>query len=201
MNTIKCQIKNGRSSTYPFRKLLSQEGFQWKRTGKKTGLWEKDCTQYELRKYKRFCKNHSLKFLECDPQYMRSSNYRSLFFKQSRPDRGDKYRCVYCGKLLYSDHVTVDHIIPVNKVLRSNQKKKYRKYLKWIGASNVNDMKNLAPACSSCNLKKSDSGGLWILRGFLGRHFAYWTFIRSLKLIFSLVIISGLISLFSFYLS
>lgn len=199
MNTVKCQIKNGRRSTYNFRKTLSKAGFQWKRTGKKSGLWEKDCTKNEARKYQRFCSKHALVFVECDPQYMRSSNYRSLFFKQSRPDRGDKYRCVYCGKLLYSDRITVDHIIPVNKVLRSNKKKKYRKYLKMIGASSVNDIKNLAPSCSSCNLKKSDHGGLWIVRGFLGRHFTYWTIIRSIKTIMMIVLLSGLYNMYSFY--
>jgi 5-methylcytosine-specific restriction endonuclease McrA len=171
-----CQICNGKNSTYDYRKQIKNYGFQWK-----GNLWEKDCSTQEIIRYRKFCRRKNLSFLECDPKYTRSANYRKNFFDANEPDRGDKYRCVYCGKLFRSSQITVDHLIPVNKVLRDKNKKKYRRYLKILGANSVNDTKNLVPACRKCNSKKSDHVDTWVIKGLLGKSFFLWTMRRAVK--------------------
>ena len=49
--------------------------------------------------------------------YERSNDYRQQFFKANKPLFGKNiYQCAYCGKLKRKKNITVDHVIPVNKV-------------------------------------------------------------------------------------
>ncbi|MBR2175399.1 MAG: HNH endonuclease [Clostridia bacterium] len=121
----------------------------------------------ELKKIKRFCRFRPLKVSISDDSMERSTTYRYRFFCHNRGIAGrGMYLCAYCGKLLRKDKVCVDHIIPV---YLANSRKKYRKALERRGIPTVNDIRNLASSCASCNGRKGASGGLWILRGRFGR--------------------------------
>lgn len=100
-------------------------------------------------------------------EYERAANYRQIFFLRTQ----GPYRCRYCNKKLAKNRIYVDHIIPVAKV----QKNIFARILLRIeGCREVNDIRNLAPACSSCNSQKSDKIGLWPLRAWLGKYRFYW---------------------------
>lgn len=108
--------------------------------------------------------------------------YRSVFLKNNPGLFGKFYFCVYCGKPLTRKSMQVDHHIAVNRVKLNPLYKAYfnianavtnlfgklvhgKKYKKNVG---VNVSYNLVPACARCNNKKSDNGGLWIIRGMIG---------------------------------
>lgn len=55
----------------------------------------------------------------------------------------DNYKCKYCGS---TENLTVDHIIPVAKVIYGD-----------ISPAIINSRENLQTLCSSCNSKKSCS--------------------------------------------
>ena len=59
--------------------------------------------------------------------------------------------------LLFSIILTVDHVIPIQKVQQSDF---YKNLLVTCGIDSVNDPKNLAPACEKCNKKKAVSFSL-----------------------------------------
>lgn len=120
-------------------------------------------------------------------EYERASNYRNVFFSRTH----GPYRCRYCNKKLDKSAVFVDHIIPVSKCQKTSAA---RMLLSINNCSNVNDIKNLAPACKRCNLKKSDKMGLWIIRGFLGRYKWYWALLYVLSFIFIAFSIIGIIA-------
>ena len=82
-----------------------------------------------------------------------------------------KYRCAYCGKLFEEHNITVDHIYPVAKMVSSED---VRNDAAKHGIMETNDLNNLVAACKSCNEKKSDKMGLWILRGLFGRKESNW---------------------------
>lgn len=103
-------------------------------------------------------------------QYTRSSNYREVFLA-AEPG---PWRCRYCHKRLHEGMLTVDHIVPVAAASRSNLA---RKALTRMGAESVNDIANLAPACPGCNSRKGSKGGLWIVRGVLGKESWYWVLV------------------------
>lgn len=104
--------------------------------------------------------------------YERSNDYRQQFFKANKPLFGKNiYQCAYCGKLKRRKSITVDHVIPINKVKRRG----FGRFLMRIsGISDINDTKNLVAACGKCNRKKTDKIGLWPLRGLIGKHFVCW---------------------------
>lgn len=112
-----------------------------------------------------------------DDKYERSTNYRRIFLKNNKGVfHSGNYLCSYCGKLITPQKMTVDHLIPINKVRR----RKIPRLIMWLrGIKNINDLNNLVPSCSSCNSQKSDKMGLWIIRGDIGKHPWYWIFKRS----------------------
>lgn len=109
----------------------------------------------------------------------RSATYRKNFFAVNRPVKQNKYRCVYCGMLFPKSKITVDHLYPVSQAKKSVL---LRSYLRMRGYKNINDIKNLVPACEKCNKSKGKKGGIWIIRGTLGRHEKYW---RIRKIIYA----------------
>lgn len=121
---------------------------------------------------------------ECYPvEYERASNYRQIFFSRT----SGPYTCRYCNKKLQKNQIYVDHIIPVSKA----QKKHYARIILSVRhCTNVNDIKNLAPACKNCNLKKSDKMGLWVIRGWLGKYRLYW--IMQKMLIFLCIVLMAM---------
>lgn len=124
-------------------------------------------------------------------EYSRSTDYRYQFFRTHRPDdKKGRYRCVYCGRLFKAKDITVDHLIPVHAAEYS---KRIRRKIKRLGYKDINDVRNLVPACMRCNRKKSSRMGLWIIRGKLGQKKKYWTFVRIARGVFTIIIIGLLL--------
>lgn len=123
-------------------------------------------------------------------EYSRSADYRYQFFKTHRPDdKKGRYRCVYCGRMFKAKDVTVDHLIPV---YAAESNRRIQRKIKRLGYKNINDTKNLVPACMSCNKRKSSRMGLWILRGRLGQKKNFWKFVHFTRAVI-VVIVVGLI--------
>lgn len=118
-------------------------------------------------------------------EYNRSTNYRRIFLA-SRPDQ-EEFRCCYCGRTYPRSAITVDHIVPVAGV-KTNYSS--RIWLKLKGCDNVNDVKNLVPACRRCNEKKGSSSSLiYTLRATYGESRLYWIIARSVHLVLALAIV------------
>ena len=122
----------------------------------------------ELKKVRKYCLRHFLRFTMTDVSMFRDSSYRARFFRENKGifGKGNYYLCAYCGRLLNKDKVRVDHIIPVYLAIHSQR---HKRMLALRGIHNVNAAANLAPSCAACNGKKGSSGGLWIPRGYFGR--------------------------------
>lgn len=88
---------------------------------------------------------------------IRSETYRTDFIRHNPPKHG-LYFCVYCGRPIKKEKMQVDHIIAIHLA------RKNRLYRSLIH-EDINELSNLAPACRKCNRRKSDKGGLWVLRG------------------------------------
>ena len=113
----------------------------------------------------------------------RSANYRCNFFKANKGLRGHRkhYHCSYCGRIKKKDDITVDHLIPVNKVLKGCHKRFWKMVLRLNGINDINDTRNLVPACRKCNSRKGANTGIWIIRGLIGRHFGFWCIEKPVK--------------------
>lgn len=146
-------------------------GFAYKRTGKYAYHWEATLGADELREAAKLAKQDGFVLRATPIEYTRSSGYRKEFLAA---DPGP-HRCRYCRRKLDDNTLTVDHLVSVGS---AKQSWFARWMLRAAGAANVNDVKNLVPACGRCNRRKAAKGGLWILRGVLGRYRAYWVALR-----------------------
>ena len=54
--------------------------------------------------------------------------------------------------------------------------------MRLIGIDNVNDVRNLAPACRKCNIKKGRKAGIWIVKAIVGKYEIYWIIRRLLQM-------------------
>ncbi len=120
-----------------------------------------------------------------ETKWDRGLNYRSDFLKTNKGLFGCIYLCAYCGRPMGRKKMQVDHHIAINHVKNNPLYKLYfglhniatnlvsrvkclmtgAKYSRQTG---VNVSYNLLPACPKCNNKKSDKGGMWIIRGYIG---------------------------------
>ena len=128
----------------------------------------------------RQARKHHIRYRAYQECYARSSGYRSAFFREN----GEKNHCRYCGKRLTKSSTFVDHVIPVAK---AKSDKWARFLLKIRGINNVNDVRNLVPACYRCNKRKGTKMGLWVLRGWIGMP----KFFIAIRTIFYLAIVIG----------
>lgn len=120
-------------------------------------------------------------------KYQRSTDYRRQFLRHNKGIfGGGNFFCSYCGKILTPQKMTVDHLIPINKVKKIGIA---RLIMKIRGIHNINDVNNLIPSCNRCNSRKSDKMGFWIIRGDVGKHYWYWILKRSLILAVAIVLI------------
>lgn len=132
------------------------------------------------------CRRFKLKYRINDSFSERSQNYRDTFFKRYRPAIGDRYFCAYCGRLVSSNAITVDHLYPVGAVKRNIQ---LQKKLRRKGIKNINDSRNLVPACRFCNSKKRAKMGNWIIKGKIGRIKEIWFLRHFLRIVIFIVLI------------
>ena len=126
-------------------------------------------------------------------KWARSQGYRQDFLKTNKGLFGGLYFCVYCGKPITRKRMQVDHHIAINHVKNNPLLKLYfgamntitnmvnriiqgKQYKKNTG---VNVSYNLVPACERCNKKKSDKGGIWIVRGAIGG--TLWKLLNSIN--------------------
>lgn len=131
----------------------------------------------QLRKVERICRRKRYEIRRTYPENLgRSDNYRREFLRANpRPAGG--YRCRYCHRRLPERKMTIDHIYPI--YLAKSGKSFWLK-LAWL--KDVNDVRNLAPACRRCNAKKGRKAGIWVLRGIVGKYAIYWWIRRGLRL-------------------
>ncbi|MBR0145581.1 MAG: hypothetical protein IJM25_02845 [Eubacterium sp.] len=128
-------------------------------------------TKRNFRKLKRYSEKNGLTLRLTNALGRRRADYRRRFFSGHKPDIGNRYICVYCGKWMKREKVTVDHLYPVGCASRDVR---LQKKLERQGIRNINDRRNLVASCKSCNARKANQMGLWILRGKLGRHPGFW---------------------------
>ena len=121
----------------------------------------------ELKQIQRYCRHRLLPCKVTEDRMERRPGYRNRFFREKRGLFGSRiYLCAYCGRPMREKNTSVDHIVPVKKASTSGF---YKRLLLFMRIKNVNDIRNLAPSCTRCNLEKSSRGGLWVIRGFFGR--------------------------------
>lgn len=179
-------FRKGHASMWRYRKKMPALGFSYDIEKKEyAGEFEEGSRQYK--KALRFCRWHGLK-TELGSFGIRSTDYRRKFFAANPPAFGKYYFCSYCGMPVTKKEVQVDHLYPVDKVKSSAV---LQERLRRKGASSVNSLINLVPACKRCNQKKSAHMGFWILLGQIGRHQRLW-FIRwpvRLAIIITVIVI------------
>ncbi len=171
-NMYKIVVKAG----YRQRTKLKRMGFTWSEGQQH---WEKLSEGYPTPATRR--KLAWLNYEIEDVDQYRSTNYRQTYLsakKYVKIRNGQKYyRCVYCGKLLKSKDMQVDHLYPVKKATTDPY---IRKKMKKSGIKNVNQLENLVSACKRCNEKKGADTGIWIVRGILGKSEPLWVVRRAL---------------------
>lgn len=183
------RVFNGKKvKTYDYRKKFREYGFDFIKKSYNKSYWELKVEKTEKIKYIEEIKKHfedlGFKVFFLSSNDIRSNNYRNIFFENNKGIKG-YYICSYCGLIISKEKVSVDHILPINKTFKSKPLKLLKKFLK---IENINDYKNLAPACKRCNSKKGSKTGLWIIRGFLGRNLWSWIILYiSLIIILSIV--------------
>lgn len=97
--------------------------------------------------------------------YERSENYRYEFLKKKHGIKllGEQwFLCAYCGKPIRREDMQVDHVVSVDLA------KKNRFYRFFVPKEGINSIHNLTASCSKCNQRKSNRGGVWILKGKIG---------------------------------
>lgn len=144
-------------------------GFRYARTGSRARSyhWEALVDGGEVGEIRRRAAEDGFDFEAVPVEYTRSGGYRRAFIAATC----GPYRCRYCNRRLDEASLKVDHIVSVALAERSPSA---RRLLGLMGADGVNDLPNLAPSCGRCNARKGERGGLWIARGLLGAHRAWW---------------------------
>lgn len=167
------EVYNGINKTYYCRCDLNAFGLSFKKTEKYSGKWVGKADEDKANAIKEYCIKNKLRVNITDLAYTRAHNYREVYFENNKGIFGDGryYHCVYCGKILKKDKVTVDHFFPINKVKNSPYSSINIRLLKKFGIEDINDKRNLVCACKSCNSSKGSKGGIWLVRGYLGRFF------------------------------
>lgn len=174
------EISNGRRKIRRYRRYFNEEGFSLVERSYGKSYYTKKCKSIAEREgYVSFCKRHRLTCKVLAEEYVRGSNYRKTYFN-SQHFTGKYTICTYCGLPVRVEKLTVDHIIPVDKVKKTT---KAKILMKIFGISDINELKNLCGACKRCNSKKRAKMGIWIIRGFIGKSKFIWYIRWILRLI------------------
>lgn len=177
------EISNGKGRIYHYRRYFEEKGMKFEKRSYGKSFYTKKINDDEKEEWIKYCNQHKLKVLFVEETYLRNSNYRKEFLATK------KYKwtiCAYCGLPIKTEKITVDHIIPIDKV----KKTKYAKWLlRTLKIENVNDIKNLAGACKSCNSKKRTKMGIWVFLGFIGKSNILWVIRWIVRILFFLCVI------------
>ena len=177
-------VSNRKRNTYRYRRKLCGFGLQY--TGNKWSLQTSDDDLIQC--VKRYCKRKRLAFESIEDKYVRSTDYRKNFLQQYQRKNGKYFRCAYCGKKLTTQKVTVDHIIPIDKV---QHQKRFQRLMKLAGIDNINDIKNLTPACERCNKRKGRKLRGYYIKGLTGRTYKGVMIRRTIKFFVSLILVAA----------
>lgn len=169
--TLNIRVFIGKVSRWRLRKYMivfTREGMAYDYNKRRFSMLisNDNMGKHTIRCIQHKAKRYHLQTEVINSKFIRSSSYRNLFFSSNTPDVGKYYFCIYCGKLLRADRVSVDHIIPVRKAETSRAIQILMDWLHWNG---VNDVKNLGASCRQCNSRKKAKMGIWMIRGFIGR--------------------------------
>lgn len=110
-----------------------------------------------------------------DVRFDRADGCRAQFLKHKHGLFGSRlYTCVYCGRLIGKDSMEVDHMISVGSAKTSSFVRNYIRFIglfksKQVKKQGVNGVWNLVAACRKCNGAKSDTLGMWVVRGAIGK--------------------------------
>lgn len=195
MSKYELIVKNGRNAkTYNLRNELKQFGFKYSGTKDKWIMLLDSADTEFIHNIEEFCIKNGLKMEMNDNSYNRSYNYRLQFFDNTPPFLNNKYFCIYCGRFLNKEKLTVDHIIPIAKIKKDRC---LQEKIVSYGWKDGNDIKNLGASCKSCNSKKGAKMGFWIIKGRIGKsnvfQVARWIF-RVITFIAILVVLIKMLS-------
>lgn len=181
-------VSNAKRNTYKYRRKLYKFGLRYE-----NGKWRlKTSNKTVENEIACFCQRKHLHYECIDDKYVRSTDYRKNFLNSYDKKDGKYYRCAYCGKKLTDQTMTVDHIIPIDKVQHNVY---YRKLMGLFKVNNVNDINNLAPACERCNKRKGRKLKGYLFNGITGRTYKGVVIRRVVKaiLLFSFLIIIAIL--------
>lgn len=178
-------ISNQKRNTYKYRRNLYDFGLRYE-----NGKWRLRTSDNDLiSRIAYFCRRKHLHYECIKDKYTRSNNYRKTLIENYQKKNNKYYRCAYCGKKLTQDKMTVDHIVPIDKV---QHMWRYRQLIRLMKISDINDLRNLAPACDRCNKKKGRTLKGYFISGMTGRTYKGVIIRRWLKFIIAVLLISGL---------
>ena len=144
------------------------------------------------KRLEKYSKKHGLEFKNLEDT-VEEVDFVKRYFEMNSPVLGDKYQCVYCGKILDKDKTEVDHLYPVSKVKKSSR---IQKRLIKRGILSVDDNRNLVCSCGACIKKKGQKMGKWIFRGRIGKYPLLWgvRYVARIIIIISMFILGTLIA-------
>lgn len=175
---MKVEIFTTKTKPFPKRKF---PGFHQE----KENTWSAYMSAKEAKRAVKRASSCNLRARMYEERFERSPEYRQNFIKANPPENG-KYRCVYCGRVIRSCDMEVDHILPVAAAKKS---KKIQRKLR--GKKGVNRLSNLVPSCHRCNMRKLDSTAIWWrIKARLGRHKMYWAMRYVCMLLLVIVVVA-----------
>lgn len=196
---MRVEILDGKEKAFEHRKAISKLGFWYIKNKEIDGRWSKECKESEIAKIKKFCKRHHLEYAVYEEGFTRSSNYRYRYFKAHKGLFNTFYQCAYCGRIRTKKYITVDHIIPVDKVIKGKRREHYKRLLRSKGITDINDVRNLVSACRRCNSQKSANAGIWILRGRIGSHPWFWVTCNLILIVVLIFVVCNISEIAEFF--
>ena len=143
--------------------------------------WEALLSEAAAQKYAKLAREDGYSVKVIDRKTERSGSYRAKFIAANP----GPWHCVYCHKKLHNkSKLVVDHLVPV----KGKRGVIEREALRSLGVDSINDVANLVPSCQKCNSHKANKGGIWVIRGLLGRSCAWWVLLRLAQLLLALLV-------------
>ena len=129
----------------------------------------KNLSKKEAKRIVRRAKLHLFIAHYYDQKWERGKGYKKKWIIKNP---SDTHRCVYCNRKIPYKSITLDHVVPIYAAKQS-------RVLQWIlerrGFDNIDDERNLVPACYHCNkLKGKSTSFVWMIRAYLGKYKLFW---------------------------